>query len=297
MSRRSTIWKIVLQKRARDNRTCSIRNGITIEKGLDMKQIHFVIVWIALLFLNGVFIFSAFSQTYKTDFNALEERDWELWGDDSSWIAEDGHLKGQMPVLDLLGIGTEMELLQFKGFQGPYKEIEIFDENKRIRRQLKKQGDKEITISVENLGITHGFFGIALGRMFPEHPGDQPFFYMFMNHQVKTARFNGWGGFATPFTLWREPHNPDTLWKTNELHSMEIRYNKGHFQWFSNGEKRADFEDPGFTPIEIVGFVLVGTEHGIADAWVDSFTITGPGLFTSPQTKIATTWGQLKQKE
>ena len=78
---------------------------------------------------------------------------------------------------------------------------------------------------------------------------------------------------------------------------MEIRFNKGHLQWFADGEKRADFEDPDFPSVEILGFVVIGNGRRVGHAWVDSFRITGPGLSVSPQTKLATTWGQLKQNQ
>ena len=76
---------------------------------------------------------------------------------------------------------------------------------------------------------------------------------------------------------------------------MEIRFNRGHFQWYVDGEKRADFEDPDFSPIEILGFVVIGYGLHVGHVWVDSFRITGPGLSVSAQSKLATTWGQLKQ--
>ena len=78
---------------------------------------------------------------------------------------------------------------------------------------------------------------------------------------------------------------------------MEIRFNSGHFQWFADGEKRADFEDPDFSSVEILGFVVIGDGLRAGHVWVDSFKISGPGLSVSPQTKLATTWGQLKQRQ
>ena len=76
---------------------------------------------------------------------------------------------------------------------------------------------------------------------------------------------------------------------------MEIRFNRGHFQWFADDEKRAEFEDPDFSQIEIIGFMVISDGVHVGSAWVDSFTISGSGLAVSPQAKLATTWGQYKQ--
>ncbi len=78
---------------------------------------------------------------------------------------------------------------------------------------------------------------------------------------------------------------------------MEIRFNKGHFQGFADDEKRADFEDPEFSTIEIIGFMVISNGVDVGNAWVDSFTISGAGLAVPPQAKLATTWGQLKQHQ
>lgn len=94
-----------------------------------------------------------------------------------------------------------------------------------------------------------------------------------------------------------KPLHPDTIWDTGELESMEIRFNKGHFQGFADDEKRADFEDPEFSTIEIIGFMVISNGVDVGNAWVDSFTISGAGLAVPPQAKLATTWGQLKQHQ
>jgi hypothetical protein len=122
---------------------------------------------------------------------------------------------------------------------------------------------------------------------------------MFLTHESSFVRFDVWGGGGVAFgkSTGRVPLNPDTHWRTKELESMELRFNKGHIQWFADGEKRAEFEDPGFSPIEILGFVIIGNGLRVGHAWVDSFKISGPGLSVSPQTKLATTWGKLKQHQ
>ena len=67
---------------------------------------------------------------------------------------------------------------------------------------------------------------------------------------------------------------------------------------FANGELRADFNDPDFNQIDIIGFVLVGFKEGpdVQEAWADSFMISGPSLNVEPKGKLATTWGKLKLK-
>ena len=78
------------------------------------------------------------------------------------------------------------------------------------------------------------------------------------------------------------PRHPDTDWGTPKLKQMELHFNAGHFQCFTDGELRADFHDPGFSPIEIIGFVIQGTNLHVGTAWVDAFTISGPSLPVSP---------------
>ena len=86
-------------------------------------------------------------------------------------------------------------------------------------------------------------------------------------------------------------------WKTSELASMEIRFNQGHFQWFADGEKREEFEDPEFPSVEIFGFFITSGAGTVGHGSVDSFKIRGPGLAVSPQTKLTTTWGEFKQQQ
>ena len=78
---------------------------------------------------------------------------------------------------------------------------------------------------------------------------------------------------------------------------MEIRFNQGDFQWVADGEKREEFADPEFPSVEIFGFFI--TSHGltVGHGSVDSFKIRGPGLSVSPQAKLTTTWGHLKQQK
>ena len=265
-----------------------------------MKQGRNTFVWIALFSLCSVFFLFDSAQSYQDDFDVLKEENWEHWGKYAIWKTENGILKGwiQSPP-DIFGdVQPTIELLQFKDSSGSYENIDITNGRELIQRQVKKPGYENFTITVQNLGVKHADFGITLGRQFPNFLGDDPFYYLFLTHRIYTRRFDGWGGWerwVNPHRTLREPRSPDTVWKTWELTSMEIRFNHGHFQWYVDGEKRADFEDPEFSPIEILGFVVIGYGLDIGHVWVDSFTISGSGLTVSPQAKLATTWGHFKQ--
>ena len=267
-----------------------------------MKHIIRVLIGLALFFVSDIFCPSAFSQSYQDDFDILKEKNWEHWGKRAIWKVENGMLKGWIrvpPNPNPKGLTLpEIELLQFKDSSGAYENVDAIIGEELIQRQVKNPGYESFTITVQNIGEKQADFGIALGRRFPGFFGDWPFFYLFLIHRSYSARF-GIGGGSVVFgkSTGREPRNPDTIWKTKELGSMELRFNKGHIQWFADGEKRADFEDPEFSTTEILGFVIIGDRRGAGHAWVDSFKISGPGLSVSPQAKLATTWGQLKQRQ
>ena len=270
-----------------------------------MKQIRHILVGFAVFFLGGIFSLSAFAQSYRDNFHVLNEDNWVLWGEFSIWKTEKGFLKtwiqGEPDLIGgIQGPHPTIELLQFKGL-GTDENFDIFiSRDEVIQRQIKKLGYENFTITVKDIGTKHANFGIALGKRFSEHPRDDPFFYLFSTDQIITAFFSGWGGVAIN-TGRKETFHPtwapwDNPWDTLELPSMELRFNSGRFQWFAEGEKRADFEDPEFSSAEILGFVIIGDGLSIGHAWVDAFTISGPGLSVSPQAKLATTWGKLKQR-
>ena len=144
---------------------------------------------------------------------------------------------------------------------------------------------------MNNLGVKTADFGIALGRRFPNLRGSNPFFYLFLTHKSYSSRFNGWGGVALGKSTGRVPRNPDTFWKTFELASMELRFNKGHIQWYADGEKRADFKDSEFSTTEILGFVVIGDGHQAKHVWADSFKISGPGLSVSAASEVSNNMG------
>ena len=258
-----------------------------------MKQGRNILVWIILFFTSSPFCLSPFAQSYRADFDVFKEKNWELWGEFSIWNAEKGYLRGriQVPFLE------HTEMLQFKGLPGAYLNIDIPVDRDIIQRQIKRPGYENLTITLKDLGIRSGQgFGIAIGQLLVHHLDVPPFFYVFFTQRIRGVNIYGNGG-SISFSDWHVPRHPATRWETWELDSMELRFNNGHFQCFANGEKRADFKDPEFTSIEIIGFVLSGHELHVGSGWVDSFTISGEGLSVSPQAKLATTWGTLKQHQ
>ena len=252
-----------------------------------MKQVRNILIWITLFSTFNLFAISVFAQNYHNDFDVLKEKNWELWGKFSVWNAEKGYLRGRIQVPPVPHTRTEM--LQFKGLPGTYLNIDISVDRDIIQRQIKRPGYENFTITLKDLGARAGNFGIALGQLL--HPPDASLlFYLFFTDSIQAVNFN-----RGSFPEWHVPRHPATRWETRELGSMELRFNNGHFQCFANGEKRADFRDPEFSSIEIIGFILEGHELNVCSGWVDSFTISGSGLAVSPQAKLTTTWGQLKQ--
>ncbi len=267
--------------------------NVTITIICRMRCIMRILLVITLFISFGVFNNSTFAQVYQDDFDVLEKNDWDLWGDRSDWKVKEGFLRTTIQTPFII----ENEVLQFKGFPPPYQNFEFFYGDEKIQKHIKKPGHENFTITVQDIGTNNASFGIALGKRFPNFPGPAPFFYLFLTHRIEAVRLTGWGGEAS-FIFWRAPHHPDIFWNTFELESMVIHFNKGRFQWFANGKKRTDFIDPGFSSIEIIGFVVTGYDiHLVGHAWVDSFKISGRGLSVSPQTKLATTWGTLKQHQ
>ncbi len=255
-----------------------------------MKQRRNILVWIALFSAYSFLCLSAFAQTYHNDFDGFKEKNWDLWGIFSIWNAEKGFLRGRIQAPSVPFTSTEM--LQFKGLPGIYLNIDTPVDRDIIQRQIKRPGYENFTITLKDLGARRGEFGIALGQLL-HPPDDFLLFYVFFTDNIRARSFNG----GLSFPDWHVPRHPATRWKTLELDSMELRFNDGHFQCFANGEKRADFKDPEFSAIEIIGFVLEGHDLHVGSGWVDSFTISGSGLAVSPQAKLATTWGQLKQHQ
>ena len=255
-----------------------------------MKQMTKTLISIALVVVFTVLPLSASAGSFHYDFDVLKEADWELWDSDSVWQVKDRFLWAEIQPDDVFI--TAAAFFQFKGIPGNYETFEFFIEDLLIQRQEKKPGDEVFTISVSNLGSRSAGFGIAIGRRFPEVSKGYSFFYVFNTYGIEAKTYE-W--FTADHWFNKEPRHPDVLDDILELASMEIRFDRGHFQWFTEGEKRAEFEDPDFSSIEIIGFLIQSNGFEAGSAWVDSFTISGPGLAVSPQAKLATKWGTLKR--
>ena len=241
--------------------------------------------------VSSIFLLSAFAQSFQTGFDALAEENWELWGEHSVWNVDKGYLKGRIQVPH-----NKTEMLQFKLLPGTYEHFDIPVHGDTVQRQIKKPGHKRFTITLKDLGSRRGNFGIALGRLLGTPPEDKLLFYLFFTDSIRAGRFDGWSG-PSPFPQSHVPRHPATRWETRELESMELRFNNGHFQWYADDKKRADFIDAEFSSIEIIGFVLSGHEIHVGSGWVNSFRFSRLELTVSPQAKLATTWGQLKQHQ
>ena len=256
-----------------------------------MRQLRGVFVRFVLFLVCGIFSLSTFAQSYHYDFDDLKEDDWKLWDNNSVWQVKDGFLRAVIQPNDIF---TNAGLFQFKGIPGNYKTFDFFIEDRLIQRQEKKTGHESFTITVKNLGSKSAGFGVAIGRRFPEVSKTYTFFYVFNTYGIEAKAYE-W--FNAGQWWEKEPCHPDVFqWDILELESMQIRFDKGHFQWFAEDEKLAEFEDPDFSSIKIIGFLIQSNGIEVGSAWVDSFTISGSGLAVSPQAKLATMWGQLKQQ-
>lgn len=265
-----------------------------------MKLIRQSSLSIVLLSVCCTILPCAFSQSYQDEFNTFREKDWDRWGEFSIWKVENGYLKNWIQGRPGLIGGPEatIELFQFKGLPGPYENLDIeVGIDDVVQRQIKKPGLDDFRITVKNIVAKRVNFGIALGWV-SNLRGKVPFYYLFLMNYIINARFSGWHVSEINSSRLKElQEGLNKFWDTDELESMEVRFNSGRFQWFANGEKRADFVDPNYSPIEIFGIVVLGDDINVGHAWVDSFKIAGPGLSVSPQARLATTWGQLKQNE
>lgn len=249
-----------------------------------MSQLRSVFVRFVLFLVCCILSLFASSESFHYDFDVLDENHWELWDDNSVWKIEDGFLRAVIQPIDF----NDAAFFQFKGVPGNYETFEFLIDDLLIQRQEINPGHDSFTITVNNLGSKSAGFGIAIGRRFLEVNNTYTFFYVFNTYGIEAKTYkwlkvgNWWN---------KEPRHPDVLqWDILELESMQIRFDKGHFQWFADDEKLAEFEDPEFSSIKIIGFLIQSNGIEVGSVWVDSFRITGPGLSVSPQTKLATTW-------
>ena len=252
-----------------------MKNLTHLLRKLDTHTVQLLRGWVV-VYVTLSFGVSAFAGNWTDDFNAQRKDpwrvDWKAQGTDAGWKVKDGFLTAEIHVQ--FRAEPSYGIYRFKAFPAPYHDF---------------------TITVKNIGSEQADFGITLGKRFPEVVDGErvPFFYDFFLHRIAARRYGeGWNDTLPPG--FREPWHPKTVWKTRELQRMAVHFNQGHFQLFAEGELRADFHDPGFAPIEIIGFVIVGTENVVGTAWADAFTISGPALEVAPKAKLTTTWGKLK---
>ena len=255
-----------------------------------MKHRQQIKIWILVFILINIISLSVLAQSFHTDFDVLKEENWELWGYHSIWNAEKGYLMGRFPS----PTDKNIEMLQFKSPAGKYKNFDISAHGEPIQRQVNRPGYETFKIVLKDIVERRGDFGVALGRVFVDPPKEYILFYIFFTDRVEAGNFTGWNGLSS-FPRWQIPRHPATRWDTRELDSMELHFDRGHFQWFADDEKRADIRDPDFSSIEIIGFVLLGGKIHVGSGRVGSFSISSIGLSVTPQTKLATTWGNLKQ--
>ncbi len=213
----------------------------------------------------------ASADIWHDDFDVENPDAWHIVGNAAVWTVEDGFLRARVQREWEL----QYELYQFHAFPAPYRHF---------------------TVTINNFGGDKARFGFTLGKNFPDTPFEDPFFYVFFTDEIRARRFNGKGS-SHPFEV-RVSKEPRIRWDTEILTKMELRFNVGDFQLFANGELRAEFQDANFDQIEILGFVMEGiniANEWVAEAWADSFTISGPTLNVSDKQKLATMWGELKK--
>ncbi len=160
---------------------------------------------------------------------------------------------------------------------------------------------KHFTITVTNLQVRHPgppLIGIALGNRVPAN-AESFHVYEFMTSFIRAYKVN-WhkkpkpSDVAKPFD-WI-PQHPGTIWQDTrmELGQMTIRFNRGRFQLFADGEMRADFVDEHFDQIEQIAIVTSVSDSLSGSVSIDSFSFSSPSLAVSPQRKLATSWAKVK---
>jgi hypothetical protein len=144
--------------------------------------------------------------------------------------------------------------------------------------------------------------GFALGKRVPAN-AESFHVYQFLTSEITASKINwrekpkeqippndNWA--PTPFD-WI-PKHPKTVWPDTKrwLYEMTISFNRGRFQFFANGELRADFVDEHFDRIELIAITSrVGLPGSVS---VESFSFSSPPLAVSPQRKLATSWAKVK---
>ena len=81
-----------------------------------------------------------------------------------------------------------------------------------------------------------------------------------------------------------------------EIRQIDVHFDRGHFELFSEGEQIAKFEDNNFQQITVVALIARGDD--MFHVVVDSFEISGPGIHpygVHTKGKVAVAWGGLKR--
>ena len=242
--------------------------------------------WIALIV--SLVAASAWTDTFRDDFEVFNDAHWEHPNRQTHlyWEVADGflHVKEPPPPGDKWAAVDIPYLLVLTAFPGPHHQLNITVTNLRT--------------------IRSGGFGIALGKL-KVIDGENRFItrcYIFLTHGTMARTLvigERWG--SAGIDRFPNPKNPngDSRKGPRELKTMEIKFNKGHFQKFDNGILDIDFLDPDFDKTVLVGFTLMGgLVEGIrGEAWADSFTISGISMLSvEPHGKLATTWAEMKSE-
>lgn len=223
-----------------------------------------------LIYILTTCAFSASAETWHDDFDTNNPEAWRSVGNDAIWKVEDGFLRVEVKR----EWEVAYELYQLTALPAPHRNF---------------------VITINDFGGDKTRFGFCVGRLFPDTPEEDPFFYVFFPDEIRARRFNGKGR-SHPFHT-RLSREPRIRWATDVLTEMKLYFNSGHFILFADGEFRTAFQDANFDKIEILGFVMEGiniANEWVGTAWADSFTISG--LNVSPEIRLTSTWGQLKTR-
>ena len=208
-----------------------------------------------------------YAEVWRDDFNDENLSGWTLLGERSVWKVEDGILRVELRINSKT---PDPEMLQFTAIPGPYRRIRIV---------------------ATGIGERGGGFGIALGKFFPEIEKPNLCSYIFINWIIYPWRIDGkggWGRFPWP------PRCPRKVLKYKERNQMDLLFEEGYFRLIMNKELQAEFTDPHFDYLDVVGLLIVGAN--LSQGWIDSFEISELTVAVEPEGKLTTTWGEMKGK-
>lgn len=153
-------------------------------------------------------------------------------------------------------------------------------------------------LSIKGEGMT---FGIAIGQRYPPSDGRLGIVYHFSSwgHILKLS-FSGNGGIRglkPPKINYVNPKKPVDI----QIEHLKVLFDTGHFQLFSADNLVAEFVDPEYKTVDLVGMMILGEVPGTGS--LDEFIISGPGILDGTgsvavhfMTKLATTWGGIKNR-